>query len=125
VGDGSPGSREAEGEGGKGFYTAQSGRCPDLLVIWGRDHCEYSSCRQNVRLQLVLYLVKYGSIESSCHADRTQRRFSSKDPVAREGRQNAEDDDVCESGRCTVEAISDHVSCSGSMSLSHRTLEII
>jgi hypothetical protein len=35
VGDGSPGSREAEGEGGEGFYIAQSGRCPDLLVIWG------------------------------------------------------------------------------------------
>jgi len=33
VGDGSPGSREAEGEGGEGFYVAQSGRCPDLLVI--------------------------------------------------------------------------------------------
>jgi hypothetical protein len=35
VGDGSPGSREAEGEGGEGFYIAQSGRCPDLLVILG------------------------------------------------------------------------------------------
>jgi hypothetical protein len=35
VGDGSPGSREAEGESGEGFYIAQSGRCPDLLVIWG------------------------------------------------------------------------------------------
>jgi hypothetical protein len=34
-GDGSPGSREAEGEGGEGFYVAQSGRSPDLLVIWG------------------------------------------------------------------------------------------
>jgi hypothetical protein len=34
-GDGSPGSREAEGEGGEGFYIAQSGRCPDLLVILG------------------------------------------------------------------------------------------
>jgi hypothetical protein len=32
VGDGSPGSREAEGEGGEGFYI---GRCPDLLVIAG------------------------------------------------------------------------------------------
>ena len=31
----SPGSREAEGEGGEGFYVAQSGRSPDLLVIWG------------------------------------------------------------------------------------------
>jgi len=30
-----PGSREAEGEGGEGFYIAQSSRCPDLLVIWG------------------------------------------------------------------------------------------
>ena len=35
LGDGSPGSREAEGEGGEGFYVAQSGRCPDLLVIQG------------------------------------------------------------------------------------------
>jgi hypothetical protein len=35
VGDGSPGSREAEGEGGEGFYIAQSGRCSDLLVFWG------------------------------------------------------------------------------------------
>ena len=32
MGDGSPGSREAEGEGGEGFYI---GRCPDLLVIGG------------------------------------------------------------------------------------------
>jgi hypothetical protein len=36
VGDGEPGSREAEVEGGEGFYIAQSGRCPDLLVIGGR-----------------------------------------------------------------------------------------
>jgi hypothetical protein len=35
VSDGSPGSREAEGEGGEGFYIAQSGRSPDLLVIGG------------------------------------------------------------------------------------------
>jgi hypothetical protein len=35
AGDGSPGSREAEGEGGDGFYIAQSGRCPDLLVSRG------------------------------------------------------------------------------------------
>ena len=33
MGDGSPGSREAEGEGSEGFYIAQSGRRPDLLVI--------------------------------------------------------------------------------------------
>jgi hypothetical protein len=25
----------SEGEGGEGFYIAQSGRCPDLLVILG------------------------------------------------------------------------------------------
>jgi hypothetical protein len=31
----SPGSREAEGEGGEGFYIAQSGRRPDLLAVWG------------------------------------------------------------------------------------------
>jgi hypothetical protein len=36
-GDGSPGSRDAEGEGGEGFHIAQSGRCLDLLVIWGRE----------------------------------------------------------------------------------------
>ena len=35
MGDGSPDSREAEGEGGEGFYIAQSGRCPDLLAILG------------------------------------------------------------------------------------------
>ena len=35
MGDGSPGLREAEGEGGEGFYVAQSGRCADLLVIGG------------------------------------------------------------------------------------------
>ena len=32
VGDGSPGSREAEGEGGEGFYIAQSGRHANLHV---------------------------------------------------------------------------------------------
>ena len=37
MGDGSPGSREAEGEGGEGFYIAQSGGCSDLLVIWGGE----------------------------------------------------------------------------------------
>ena len=37
MGDGSPGSREAEGEGGEGFYIAQSGRSPDLLVILGGE----------------------------------------------------------------------------------------
>jgi hypothetical protein len=31
VDDGSPGSREAEGEGGEGFYIAQSGRSPIYL----------------------------------------------------------------------------------------------
>jgi hypothetical protein len=35
VGERSPGSREAEGEGGEDFYIAQSGRCTDLLVIGG------------------------------------------------------------------------------------------
>jgi hypothetical protein len=32
VGDSSPGSREAEGEGGEDFYMAQSGKRADLLV---------------------------------------------------------------------------------------------
>jgi hypothetical protein len=40
MGDGSPGSREAEGEGGEGFYI---GRCPDLLVILGGDSGEDGS----------------------------------------------------------------------------------
>jgi hypothetical protein len=35
VGDGSPGSREAEGEGGEGFYVARKSRRPDLLVTPG------------------------------------------------------------------------------------------
>jgi hypothetical protein len=33
VGDGPPSSREAEGEGGEGFYIAQSERKFDLFVI--------------------------------------------------------------------------------------------
>jgi hypothetical protein len=35
MGEGSPGSREAEGEGGEGFYIAQSGRHADLRVSEG------------------------------------------------------------------------------------------
>jgi hypothetical protein len=35
VGDSSPGSREAEGEGGEDFYIARSGKCTNLLVIRG------------------------------------------------------------------------------------------
>lgn len=35
MGEGSLGSRELEGEGGEDFYTAQTGRRPDLLVYWG------------------------------------------------------------------------------------------
>ena len=35
VGDSSPGSREAEGEGGEDFYMAQSGKRADLLVSPG------------------------------------------------------------------------------------------
>jgi hypothetical protein len=46
VGDGSPGSREAEGEGGEGFYIAQSGRSPDLLVIWGGGKSLYPTVPQ-------------------------------------------------------------------------------
>lgn len=34
MGEGSPGSRELEGERGEGCYTAQTGRRPGLLVYW-------------------------------------------------------------------------------------------
>jgi hypothetical protein len=34
--DGSPGSREAEGEGGEGFYIAQTGRRADLQEGGGK-----------------------------------------------------------------------------------------
>jgi hypothetical protein len=37
VGDGSPGLREVEGEGGEGFYIARSGSKFDLLVISGEE----------------------------------------------------------------------------------------
>jgi hypothetical protein len=33
--EGSPGSREEEGEGGEGFYIAQTGRRADLLASPG------------------------------------------------------------------------------------------
>jgi hypothetical protein len=46
VGDGSPGSHEAEGEGGEGFYVAQSGRYPDFLVIWGVEEVAGIQVRQ-------------------------------------------------------------------------------
>ena len=35
MGDGSPGLREAEGEGGEDFYIARSGKRADLLVTGG------------------------------------------------------------------------------------------
>jgi hypothetical protein len=35
VGAGSPGSREATGEGGEGFYISRSGRRADLLASRG------------------------------------------------------------------------------------------
>jgi hypothetical protein len=41
MGEGSPGSREAEGEGGEGFYIAQTGRRPDLLVIGGEGETPF------------------------------------------------------------------------------------
>jgi hypothetical protein len=40
VSERSPGSREAEGEGGGGLYVTRSGRCTDLLVIWGAKHVD-------------------------------------------------------------------------------------
>jgi hypothetical protein len=41
--------RRVRGEGGEGFYIAQSGRCPDLLVIGG--------CCQNEGCGFVLGLI--------------------------------------------------------------------
>jgi hypothetical protein len=53
VGDGSPGSREAEGEGGEGFYIAQSGRSPDLLVIFGGVGWTCKPQAENYDIQIV------------------------------------------------------------------------
>jgi hypothetical protein len=47
VGDGSPGSREAEGEGGEGFYI---GRSPDLLVIFGGGLDGHVNRRQKIMI---------------------------------------------------------------------------
>ena len=44
--EGSPGSREAEGEGGEGFYIAPRGRRPDLLVTLVGGDLHYSSIKQ-------------------------------------------------------------------------------
>jgi hypothetical protein len=41
VSERSPGSREAEGEGGGGLYVTRSGRCTDLLVIWGAQNSKH------------------------------------------------------------------------------------
>jgi hypothetical protein len=59
VRDGSPGSREAEGEGGVVFYIAQSGRCPDLLVIWGG---EKRSTKEGEDLQVQRFSYPKGAI---------------------------------------------------------------
>jgi hypothetical protein len=37
VGDSSPGSREAEGEGGEDFYIARSGKRADILISLGGE----------------------------------------------------------------------------------------
>ena len=42
MGDGSPGSHEAEGESGEGFYISRSGSKFDLLVILGASLAIYS-----------------------------------------------------------------------------------
>ena len=53
MGDGSPGSREAEGEGGEGFYIAQSGRSLDLLVIGGGAELEETRWEGEIRLRVI------------------------------------------------------------------------
>ena len=53
MGDGSPGSREAEGEGGEGFYIAQSGRRADLPVSPGIGHCSVRMHEGMVRQNLL------------------------------------------------------------------------
>jgi hypothetical protein len=53
VGDGSPGSREAEGEGGEDFYIAQSGKKFDLLVSPGGGG---GGGREGTRLRRLLVL---------------------------------------------------------------------
>jgi hypothetical protein len=40
VGDGSPGSREAEGEGSEGFYIARSGSKLNLEIVTCFELCE-------------------------------------------------------------------------------------
>ena len=50
MGDGSPGLREAEGEGGEGFYIAQSGRRADLHVIWGGKESQEIACSKSSSL---------------------------------------------------------------------------
>jgi hypothetical protein len=76
VGDGSPGSREAEGEGSEGFYVAQSGRCPDLLVIWGKD-----SAHVDAILPFLFWRVSLGRRSPRSG----ERQMSRGDPWVRPG----------------------------------------
>jgi hypothetical protein len=46
VGEGSPGSREPEGEGGEGFHIAQTGRRPDLTRILQRGCTAFSKAKR-------------------------------------------------------------------------------
>jgi hypothetical protein len=54
VGDGSPGSREAEGEGGEGFYIARSGSKFDLPVI-SRGGADYTYLSKTVAPDFQLF----------------------------------------------------------------------
>jgi hypothetical protein len=70
AGDGSPGSREAEGEGGEGFYIARSGRRPDLLVLLGggwflKTKSSFSASAKSglFWLLLVLFLIVFFFLE--------------------------------------------------------------
>jgi hypothetical protein len=53
VADSSPGSREAEGEGGEDFYIARSGKHADLLVSpRGREEMNVEKLRRSLRWRL-------------------------------------------------------------------------
>jgi hypothetical protein len=49
---------KAEGEGGEGFYIAQSDRCPDLLVIWGGRDQAVSYARPAPPSSILFYKLR-------------------------------------------------------------------